>query len=202
MPSPTRLVWPALALGRGVCRLDRLDLRRRAVADPRCRSPGARGRSARWHWIRARHEGRAFAATAIAIGGTVAALFANLYPNVMVSSTSTANNLTVSGTASGDYALKVMTVVAVVIFPVVLLYQGWSYWVFRHRIAAPPERSHDPGDGTRVGGCGSEQQRGEPLPAAASSPVSGDACGRSNRCDGPDRAARTKHGWHCMPGAV
>lgn len=35
------------------------------------------------------------------IGGTLAALFANLYPNVMVSSTTTANNLTVAGTASG-----------------------------------------------------------------------------------------------------
>ena len=51
----------------------------------------------------------------------------------MVSSTSAANNLTVAGTASGDYALKVMTVVALVMTPVVLLYQGWSYWVFRAR---------------------------------------------------------------------
>ena len=89
--------------------------------------------------LRAGHEGGSFAATAVAIGGTVAALFANLYPHVMVSSTSTANNLSVSGAASSDYALKVMTVVAVVITPVVLLYQGWSYWVFRARITAGPE---------------------------------------------------------------
>jgi cytochrome d ubiquinol oxidase subunit II len=89
--------------------------------------------------IRAGREGESFAATAVTIGGTVAALFANLYPDVMVSSTSTANNLTVAGTASGDYALKVMTVVAVVVFPVVLLYQGWSYWVFRARINTPTE---------------------------------------------------------------
>ncbi len=89
--------------------------------------------------IRAGHEGGSFAATAVAIGGTVAALFANLYPNVMVSSTDTANNLTVTSAASGPYALKVMTVVAVVMFPLVLLYQGWSYWVFRVRITAPPE---------------------------------------------------------------
>ena len=45
--------------------------------------------------LRAGHEGRSFAATAVAIGGTVAALFANLYPYVMVSSTRPANNLTV-----------------------------------------------------------------------------------------------------------
>ena len=89
--------------------------------------------------IRSGHDGRSFAATAITIGGTVAALFANLYPNVMVSSTTTANNLTVSDAASSDYALKVMTVVALVIFPIVLLYQGWSYWVFRARITVPPE---------------------------------------------------------------
>jgi len=89
--------------------------------------------------IRGGREGGSFAATAVTIGGTVAALFANLYPNVMVSSMSTANNLTVAGTASSDYALKVMTVVAAVIFPVVLLYQGWSYWVFRARINTPAQ---------------------------------------------------------------
>jgi cytochrome d ubiquinol oxidase subunit II len=89
--------------------------------------------------LRAGHEGGSFAATTVAIGGTVAALFANLYPHVMVSSTSTANSLTVSGAASSDYALKVMTVVALVVTPLVLLYQGWSYWVFRARLSAGPE---------------------------------------------------------------
>jgi cytochrome d ubiquinol oxidase subunit II len=89
--------------------------------------------------IRAGREGASFAATAVTIGGTVAALFANLYPDVMVSSTTTANNLTVVGTASGSYALKVMTVVAAVMLPVVLVYQGWSYWVFRARIGTPSE---------------------------------------------------------------
>ncbi len=87
--------------------------------------------------VRAGFEGRAFAATVVAIGGVVAALFANLYPNVMVSSTDAANNLTVAGTASGDYALKVMTIVAVVMLPIVLIYQGWSYYVFRARVTAP-----------------------------------------------------------------
>ena len=27
-----------------------------------------------------------------------------------------------------------MTVVAVIFVPVVLVYQGWTYWVFRHRL--------------------------------------------------------------------
>lgn len=89
-------------------------------------------------WRRSASEGRSFAATAVTIGGVVAALFANLYPTVMVSSTSAANSLTVSAVASGSYALRVMSVVALVIFPVVLLYQGWSYWVFRRRVSGPP----------------------------------------------------------------
>ena len=57
----------------------------------------------------------------------------------MVSSTDPAYNLTVPGTASGDYALKVMTVVAAWSSPVVLLYQGWTYWVFRARVTASPD---------------------------------------------------------------
>jgi cytochrome d ubiquinol oxidase subunit II len=80
----------------------------------------------------------AFVATALAMAATVASLFASLYPDVMVSSTDAAYNLTVEGTASGDYALKVMTVVAAVFLPIVLLYQAWSYVVFRHRLTAPP----------------------------------------------------------------
>ena len=87
--------------------------------------------------LRAGREVGSFAGTAVAIGGTVAALFANLYPQVMVSSTSTANSLTVAGAASSEYALKVMTVVAAVVTPLVLLYQGWSYWVFRARVSSP-----------------------------------------------------------------
>ena len=52
----------------------------------------------------------------------------------MVSSTRRAYDLTVQNTASGAYALKVMTVVAAVLFPVVLVYQGWTYYVFRERV--------------------------------------------------------------------
>ena len=71
------------------------------------------------------------------IGATVAAVFAGVFPDVLVSSTDPSYSLTVVGTASGDYALTVMTWVAVVLFPVVLLYQGWTAYVFRRRIAAP-----------------------------------------------------------------
>jgi cytochrome d ubiquinol oxidase subunit II len=84
------------------------------------------------------HEGWAFTASAVTIAAVVGSLFIELYPNVMVSSTSSLYNLTVSNAASGGYALKVMTIVTVLLFPIVLIYQGWSFWVFRGRVIAPP----------------------------------------------------------------
>ena len=78
--------------------------------------------------------GRAFAMTALATIGVVATLFTSLYPRVMVSSTDFANSLTVDSAASSHYALQVMTVVAVIFVPIILLYQGWAYYVFRGRL--------------------------------------------------------------------
>jgi cytochrome d ubiquinol oxidase subunit II len=86
-------------------------------------------------------HGLAFVCSTVAIATTVISIFLDLYPNVLVSTTNKAYNLTVQNTASGPYALKVMTVVAVVLVPVVLLYQGWSYWVFRKRLSLPPVSS-------------------------------------------------------------
>ena len=83
-----------------------------------------------------RREGFAFAATTVTIAACIISIFTGLYPNVMVSSTSAAYNLTVHNTASGGYALKIMTVVAVVLLPFVLAYQTWTYYVFRRRISA------------------------------------------------------------------
>ncbi|WP_030169174.1 cytochrome d ubiquinol oxidase subunit II [Spirillospora albida] len=79
-------------------------------------------------------EGIAFAGTAVAIVATVATLFGNLWPDVMPSSTSALFSLTVENASSTPYTLKVMTWVAVLFTPVVLLYQGWTYWVFRKRL--------------------------------------------------------------------
>src|SRR5580693_5430908 len=85
------------------------------------------------------HDGWAFIASAIAIAATVGSIFIDLYPNVMISSTNAAYNLTVGNSASGSYALTVMSSVTVVFLPLVLLYQGWSFHVFRARVQAPPE---------------------------------------------------------------
>jgi cytochrome bd ubiquinol oxidase subunit II len=78
--------------------------------------------------------GPAFAMTALGTISLVATLFVSLYPRVMVSSTGFENSLTVDGASSSHYALQVMTVVALIFVPLVLLYQGWTYYVFRHRL--------------------------------------------------------------------
>ena len=83
--------------------------------------------------------GRSFVATTIAIGGVIAALFANLYPNLLISTTDAANSLTVANSTASAYSLQVMTIVAAVMVPLVLLYQGWTYYVFRARVRTPPE---------------------------------------------------------------
>ncbi len=80
-------------------------------------------------------EGFAFAATTVTIAASIVALFTGLYPNLMVSSTSASDNLTIHNAASGAYSLKVMTVVVVIFLPVVLAYQTWTYYVFRRRVS-------------------------------------------------------------------
>jgi cytochrome bd ubiquinol oxidase subunit II len=81
-------------------------------------------------------NGRAFAMTAVGTVALVATLFVSLYPRVMVSSPGFQNSLAVDGAASSHYALAVMSVVALIFVPLVLLYQGWTYYVFRHRVGA------------------------------------------------------------------
>ena len=84
--------------------------------------------------VRAANERWAFVATATTIGAAVVTLFVSLYPRVMVSDPDFGNSLTVDNASSADYTLTVMTVVAAVLLPVVLLYQAWTYHVFRARL--------------------------------------------------------------------
>jgi cytochrome bd ubiquinol oxidase subunit II len=90
------------------------------------------------------NDGWAFVASGFGIAAVIGQLFISLYPNVMVSSTNHAYNLTVNNAAAGHYGLVVMTVVAVLFFPVVLLYQGWSFHVFRRRVSAPADTEQQP----------------------------------------------------------
>ena len=84
--------------------------------------------------LRSGSNARAFAMTGLGTIALVATLFTSLYPRVMVSNPDSANSLTVDGAASSDYSLKVMSVVALIFVPLVLLYQGYSYYVFRRRL--------------------------------------------------------------------
>ncbi|MDX5311162.1 MAG: cytochrome d ubiquinol oxidase subunit II [Rhodococcus sp. (in: high G+C Gram-positive bacteria)] len=84
---------------------------------------------------RAEREGWAFVFTTVAIVGTVVLLFGSLFPNVMPSTLGDTLSLTIENASSSPYTLKVMTWAAVIVTPVVLIYQGWTYWVFRQRIS-------------------------------------------------------------------
>ena len=112
--------------------------------------PGATGGTA-WSWLttvvaagslvgalaanlRGR-EGWAFVGTFVTIAMAVATYFLLLFPDVMPSTLDPAWSLTTANASSTDYTLRIMTIVALVFTPIVLLYQGWTYWVFRKRIA-------------------------------------------------------------------
>ncbi|GES30747.1 cytochrome d ubiquinol oxidase subunit II [Streptomyces angustmyceticus] len=79
-------------------------------------------------------EGWAFAFSGLAIVATVAMLFLTLFPNVMPSTLNESWSLTVGNASSSPYTLKIITWCAGFATPLVMLYQGWTYWVFRKRI--------------------------------------------------------------------
>jgi cytochrome d ubiquinol oxidase subunit II len=86
-------------------------------------------------------EGWSFAFMAVTIALAVVSLFAALFPNVMPSSPNPENSLTIANASSTATTLTVMTWVAVIFMPLILLYQGWTYWIFRKRVtrASIPE---------------------------------------------------------------
>ncbi|GAA3393375.1 cytochrome d ubiquinol oxidase subunit II [Streptomyces roseoviridis] len=84
--------------------------------------------------IRIGREGWSFALSGITIAAAVAMLFLTLFPNVMPSSLDPAWSLTVTNASSSPYTLTIMTWCAAIAAPLVMLYQGWTYWVFRKRI--------------------------------------------------------------------
>ncbi|MDN4615217.1 cytochrome d ubiquinol oxidase subunit II [Leifsonia sp. F6_8S_P_1B] len=87
-------------------------------------------------------EGWSFGLMAATIALAVVSLFSALFPNVMPSSPNPENSLTIANASSTDTTLTVMTWVAVIFLPLILLYQGWTYWIFRKRVT----RSHIPQD--------------------------------------------------------
>ncbi len=79
-------------------------------------------------------DAQAFSFNSAAIALLFISLFVDLFPNALPSTTSSAYDLTLVASSSSHYTLTVMTVVAIVGVPIVLLYTGWTYWVFRHRL--------------------------------------------------------------------
>ncbi len=88
------------------------------------------------YFINNKMEGWAFIMTALNIVLTQATFFTMTFPNVMISSTNPAYSLTISNASSSQYTLTVMSIVALIFVPIVLAYQGWTYYMFRKRISA------------------------------------------------------------------
>lgn len=84
--------------------------------------------------LRNKREGYSFAVTGLIMVIVTASFFIALFPNVMISSIDIVNNMTVYNAASGDYSLKLMTIVAAIMVPIVLAYTIWSYYIFRKRV--------------------------------------------------------------------
>ncbi len=112
-------------------------------------------------------EGWAFAFSGIAIVAVVAQLFLSLFPDVMPSSLRPEWSLTVAGAASSPYTLTIMTWCAVIATPLVLLYQGWTYWVFRKRIGT----QHIAPDPHAAPGHAAPHGLAPPAPPTAPAPV-------------------------------
>ncbi len=100
-----------------------------------------------WTWVcvavvvlavgaRAARDWIAFAATTLAIAALVVLLFGSLFPNVMPSTLDPAYSLTVYNAASTPYTLRILAWITVFLAPAVIVYQAWTYWVFRQRISA------------------------------------------------------------------
>jgi cytochrome bd ubiquinol oxidase subunit II len=87
-------------------------------------------------FINRRMEGWAFIMTALHIVLTQVTFFMLMFPRVMISSTSAAYSLTIYNASSSQYTLTVMSVIALIFVPIVLVYQGWTYYMFRKRITA------------------------------------------------------------------
>jgi cytochrome bd ubiquinol oxidase subunit II len=91
------------------------------------------------YFIRRKMDGWAFASVAVTIAFALVTMFLILFPRVMVSSLNNDWSLTIYNASSSPYTLNVMTIVAVTFVPIVLIYQGWTYYVFRKRITGEPE---------------------------------------------------------------
>jgi cytochrome d ubiquinol oxidase subunit II len=88
------------------------------------------------YFINKQMEGWAFISTGLNIVLTQVTFFLMTFPNVMLSTLNPDWSLTVFNASSSQYTLTVMSIIALIFVPIVLAYQGWSYYMFRKRISA------------------------------------------------------------------
>ena len=119
--------------------------------------------------VTAGRDGWAFASTGLAVLAAMGAVWSRMFPAVFPASNHAANGLTIAAAASEHNTLVVMTIVAAIFVPFVLLYQGWTYWVFRKRLTRPPEAHTS----VPVAGAGGPSPRSHDGDGAGSGPGSG-----------------------------
>ena len=88
------------------------------------------------YFINQKMEGWAFIMVALNIVLTQVTFFSMTFPNVMLSTTNPAYSLTIYNASSSQYTLTVMSIIALIFVPIILVYQGWTYYMFRKRITA------------------------------------------------------------------
>jgi cytochrome bd ubiquinol oxidase subunit II len=86
-------------------------------------------------------RGSAFAMTGLSAIGVVATIFTGLYPRVLVSHPTFTHSLTITNATAGHYALTIITIAAAIFTPIVLLYQSWTYYIFRQRVGGDQTQS-------------------------------------------------------------
>ena len=91
------------------------------------------------YFINRKQEGWAFILVAVNIVFTLITFFMIMFPRVMISSTDPSYSLTIYNASSSAYTLSVMSIVALIFVPIVLIYQGWTYYMFRKRITTKKE---------------------------------------------------------------
>ncbi|HPH96468.1 MAG TPA: cytochrome d ubiquinol oxidase subunit II [Anaerolineaceae bacterium] len=90
-------------------------------------------------FVRQGRTGLAFILNSLAIVLGVVTVFALIFPNALISNPAPEFSLTIWKAASSNLTLTVMSVVALIFVPIVLAYQGWTYWIFRKRLVEKAE---------------------------------------------------------------
>ncbi len=116
------LLWSNLAYGTGVIGWVLMLL-------------AAAGLLAGWWFVKQDRDGLAFAGTAAAIVFVAVGIFVRMFPNLGFANTDPTRVLNIATASASPLTLQIMTWAAVVFVPIVLIYQGWSYWVFRRRLS-------------------------------------------------------------------